>query len=143
MVNVQNELPFSQDKLLCDAVECTLRLHKTAGDVNILIVDLERMRELNRAFRGIDAPTDVLTFPADTDDTMFSQDPDFLGDIAICLPRAQEQAIEYGHSLERELAFLAVHGTLHILQYDHLTPDDEACMIAKQKEVLQAMGLGR
>ena len=143
MVNIQNELPFSQEQLLQDAVECTLRLHDTVGDVNILIVDLERMRELNRSFRGIDAPTDVLTFPADTGDTMFAQEPAFLGDIAICLPRAQEQAQDYGHSLERELAFLAVHGTLHILQYDHLTPDEEARMIAKQKEVMGKLGIGR
>jgi ssRNA-specific RNase YbeY (16S rRNA maturation enzyme) len=77
VVNIQNELPFSQEQLLQDAVECTLRLHDTVGDVNILIVDLERMRELNRSFRGIDAPTDVLTFPADTGDTMFAQEPAF------------------------------------------------------------------
>ena len=67
----------------------------------------------------------------------------YLGDIAICLERAEEQAEEYGHSLERELAFLAVHGSLHLLGYDHMKPQDEQTMFAKQTEILNAMGITR
>jgi len=143
LVYVQKEVPFSREQLLCDAVEHALGAHGKNGDVNVLVVGMERIQELNRTFRQIDAPTDVLTFPADTEDELFAGEPDLLGDIAICLPRAEEQAIEYGHSIERELAFLAVHGTLHILGYDHLQPDEEKQMIEKQKEILQEMGIGR
>jgi probable rRNA maturation factor len=68
---------------------------------------------------------------------------EYLGDIAICYERAVEQAEEYNHSLERELAFLAVHGSLHLMGYDHMTKEDEAAMFAKQEEVLVSLGLTR
>jgi probable rRNA maturation factor len=87
--------------------------------------------------------TDVLTFPAWEGDALLCPPDGYLGDIAICYERAVEQAEEYGHSLERELAFLAVHGALHLLEYDHMEPADEQRMMQKQEEILHTMGLSR
>lgn len=111
---------------------------------NLLVVDGPGIQRLNRDFRGKDAVTDVLSFPnAEPGDT-----PDFdhrtgryeLGDLAICLPRAQEQAQRYGHSLERELAFLLIHGTLHCLGYDHEQGETaEAEMRALQRQAFERL----
>ena len=91
----------------------------------------------------MDRPTDVLSFPA-AEGGEFPAIPDsFLGDIAISLPRAEAQAEEYGHSLLRELSFLAVHGTLHLLGYDHMTDEDRAEMFARQNEILEKMRITR
>lgn len=122
--------------------------------LNILFTDDEGICALNREFRNIDRPTDVLSFPAYELDGLFSECAQrleleildgyvFLGDIAISLERAQAQAAEYGHSLVRETAFLALHGTLHLLGYDHMTPEDEESMTGKQKEILDAAHIGR
>lgn len=122
--------------------------------LNILFTDDEGICALNREFRNIDRPTDVLSFPAYELDGLFPECVErlelemldgyvFLGDIAISLERAQAQAAEYGHSLVRETAFLALHGTLHLLGYDHMTPGDEKSMTGKQKEILDAAHIGR
>lgn len=122
--------------------------------LNILFTDNEGIRNLNSEFRNIDRPTDVLSFPAYELDGFFADCADrlelemldgdvFLGDIAISLERAQQQAEEYGHSLMRETAFLALHGTLHLLGYDHMTPSDEKSMTGRQKEILDSVNIGR
>ena len=85
---------------------------------------------------------DVLSFPALEGELLLAP-PGYLGDIAICYARAVEQAKEYGHSLERELAFLAVHGALHLMGYDHMTPDEENEMVRRQEEILNKMGVMR
>ena len=87
--------------------------------------------------------TDVLTFPAWEGDAILCPPDGYLGDIAICFERAKEQAEEYGHSLERELAFLSVHGALHLLGYDHMQPEDEKKMFSKQDEILNELGYHR
>ncbi|MEN6563345.1 MAG: rRNA maturation RNase YbeY, partial [Christensenella sp.] len=94
-------------------------------------------------YRKIDRVTDVLTFPAWEGDAILCPPDGYLGDVAICYGRAVAQAKEYGHSLERELAFLAVHGALHLLGYDHMTQKDERVMLQKQTEILNAMGITR
>jgi probable rRNA maturation factor len=127
----------------------------TGGEVDLTLVDDEAIRELNLAYRGLDKPTDVLSFADDgeseEDDIVYEVESldevvpgeGLLGDIVISMPRAQEQATEFGHSLERELGFLFVHGILHLLGYDHQDRASEKEMIGKQEAALQKLGLVR
>lgn len=119
------------------------------AEVCVTLTDDDRIHELNRTWRGIDRPTDVLSFPlrepgeGETAVHEAPEGPEPLGDIVISVPRAAEQAAQYGHSFERELAFLAVHGFLHLLGYDHQTPDEEREMFARQEAILEQFGLRR
>ena len=111
---------------------------------NLIIVDNEYIHELNKNYRGIDRETDVITFALEDEDTLVMPDDQrILGDIYISIDRAKTQAVEYNHSLLRELSFLAVHGFYHLLGYDHMTEEDEKVMIKKQEEVLEAYGIRR
>lgn len=127
-----------------------------ASEVDITIVDNQAIQTLNAQYRGIDRPTDVLSFalteydewhdyPQSNQTTLESvmQLPRHLGDIIISYPKVEEQAVEYGHSFERELAFLTVHGFLHLNGYDHQTKEEEETMFALQNEVLTTYGLLR
>ena len=146
MIDIQTELeclPETTGALIRRAVETALSKSGATGDVCVLITDAEEIQRLNGSYRNIDRVTDVLTFPAWEGDAILCPPDGYLGDIAICFERAEEQALEYGHSLERELAFLSVHGALHILGYDHMTPEDEAIMMGKQDEILIEMGYPR
>ncbi len=146
MIDVQTELdclPESTEELIRRAVTCALAKNRGTGDVCVLITDAEEIQRLNASYRHIDRVTDVLTFPAWEGDSILCPPDGYLGDIAICLERAQEQAEEYGHSLERELAFLSVHGALHLLGYDHIQPDDEQKMLTMQDEILNELGYHR
>ncbi len=113
------------------------------GDINIALVDDSEIQRMNREYREVDQPTDVLSFPAWEGYEIYTAPDGFLGDIAISLPKAQEQANTYDHSLARELAFLTVHGTLHLLGYDHVKAEDETEMSALQETILNEMGLNR
>lgn len=124
------------------AAEAALAFEHRTGDLTVLIDTPERIRTLNRDFRHVDSVTDVLTFPAWEGEISLSADG-YLGDIMICYARAREQAGEYGHSLERELSFLTVHGVLHLLGYDHMTEADEHIMRSKQTEILNGLGVTR
>ncbi|MDB4868227.1 MAG: ybeY [Cohnella sp.] len=140
----------------------------TSGIVTLTLTDDEGIRALNRQYRGLDKPTDVLSFSMaetgeDEPELHFDEeyesadeggswtdedkaaDPfsDLLGDIVISVPRAEAQAADYGHSFERELGFLFVHGFLHLLGYDHGSETKEKEMFAKQEEVLAKAGLTR
>ncbi len=125
-----------------NAAQAALDSEGRDGDLTILIDTPERIQTLNRAFRHVDAVTDVLTFPAWEGEISLSADG-YLGDIMICYDRAKEQAEQYGHSLLRELSFLAVHGCLHLLGYDHMTEADERVMREKQTAILDSMGVKR
>lgn len=118
-----------------------------ATEVSITFVDDPYMQTLNRQYRGIDAPTDVLSFAQlekdETEPPVLTQTAASLGDVVISLERATIQAAEYGHSLEREIGFLVVHGLLHLLGYDHTDPATEAAMTAKADTILARCGLGR
>jgi len=126
------------------------------GEVTLTFVDDDEIHRLNRDYRGIDRPTDVLSFAMqeegeDEPDIVFEvedeEEPDpisgMLGDIIISAERAKAQSEEYGHSLEREIGFLFVHGFLHLLGYDHGDAESEAVMTAKQEAVLERAGLRR
>lgn len=115
-------------------------------ELGLTIVDAEGMREINREQRGVDAPTDVLSFPLIdwTHPSPFVVPPDgvlHLGDIVLCAPIAVQQAEEYGHSVERELAYLFAHGLLHLLGYDHEDPAQQAEMRRREEAALAAAGV--
>lgn len=108
---------------------------------NIIITDNEYIHKINKEYRGIDRPTDVISFALE-DNTDFIE-PEFrvLGDIYISLDKAKEQASLYEHSFLRELAFLTIHGLLHLLGYDHMNEEDEKVMFSKQDEILNEFGI--
>lgn len=122
------------------AQTCLEGVHQQDAELSILLADDETIQRLNREYLGIDAPTDVLSFPAgDTDPESGAA---YLGDIIISLPRAQAQAAAGGHDLSDELQLLAVHGVLHLVGYDHDEPDNKAAMWALQAKVLATLGCG-
>ncbi len=125
-------------------------VHEKTGEaeVSITFIDDEAIREINREYRGKDQPTDVISFAMEESGEnevaiIGEAGPRLLGDIIISVERTKSQAEEYGHSFERELGFLAVHGFLHLLGYDHMNEQDEKTMFAKQEEILAAYGLTR
>ena len=109
-------------------------------ELSVSLVGEEQIRELNRVWRSVDKPTDVLSFPMLE---AWQEGENLLGDIVICLPVARRQAKEYGHGLPRELAFLAVHGVLHLLGRDHENDIERELMEREQETLLLSMGLGR
>ncbi len=115
-------------------------------EISVTVVDNETIKELNSQTRGIDRETDVLSFPLGENgeyEVNYATDALLLGDIVISLPKALEQAQEYGHSTEREIAFLTVHSMLHLLGYDHIEEDDRVVMRAREEEILNCMGITR
>lgn len=110
-------------------------------EFNIIIVDNTYIHELNKTYRGIDRPTDVISFALEDNKDFVSIDHRVLGDIYISIDKAREQALEYGHSLKREICFLSVHGFLHLLGYDHMEKEDEEVMFSLQEEILNEAGI--
>lgn len=143
------EVTYKLKMLVRHAVLASLEYEGFGADteLSVTFTDNEGIRAINAEYRGIDAPTDVLSFPL-TDyegvDFPVADEPESsLGDIVISLERASEQAEEFGHSFEREVAFLTVHSMLHLLGYDHVNSDEEdAEMRRRQREILESMGLG-
>ena len=136
ITTVVNET-IKQENLTNEMLECSF-----------IFVDNEQIREINANYRQKDAVTDVITFAIE--DEMPGEIkiqgipmPRMLGDVFISLPRTREQAERYGHSFERELSFLAVHGCLHLLGYDNIEPEEEKIMFGKQEDVLNALGIRR
>ncbi len=149
--NEQNAIPvtYKLKMLIRRAIAETLAFEQYNNDVevSVTLTDSEKIQSLNLRFRGIDAPTDVLSFPlfdfeGETDEPPVDEIQNMLGDIVLNLERTWAQAEEYGHSFEREAAFLTVHSMLHLLGYDHETgEDDEADMRARQRAIMERMGL--
>lgn len=115
-----------------------LKINKV--EFNVIIVDNDYIRKLNKDYRGINKETDVISFALE-DDKTFNLKERILGDIYISYPKALKQAEEYQHSLRRELCFLAVHGLLHLLGYDHIEKKDEEIMFKLQGEILDETGI--
>lgn len=142
-------------QLIRKAANASLRYmqFRTDVEISVMLTNNEEIRTLNALHRNIDRATDVLSFPMflyDEDGNIVEEYADYnaagdlcLGDIVISLERADEQAKEYGHSFEREVGFLTVHSMLHLLGYDHETPEDEEEMFGYQREILNEMGLLR
>jgi probable rRNA maturation factor len=124
-------------------------------EASVILTDNGEIRELNREHRGIDSPTDVLSFPMrnyddlgnsceeDIEDMDMDTGEIVLGDIVISLERADEQSKDYGHSFEREISFLMVHGMLHLLGYDHIEEDDRKVMRSREESILSSLNINR
>ena len=155
------ELGFDPKALAHQVIDQVLDMEQCPyeAEAELILTDPENIRRMNREFRGIDRETDVLSFPmteypapacfdfleTEAGDVCFNPDTGelLLGDIVISVPRAEAQAEEYGHSLRREYAFLIAHSMLHLLGYDHMSPEEAAVMEQKQEAALQALGITR
>ncbi|HFI0067764.1 TPA: rRNA maturation RNase YbeY [Streptococcus suis] len=135
------------------------KIGKQNKEMAVTFVDNKRVHEVNLEYRGIDRPTDVVSLEYKPENEIFFDEEDlqdnpelaemmedfdaYIGELYISIDKAREQAEDYGHSYEREMGFLAVHGFLHINGYDHYTPEEEAEMFGLQEEILTAYGLTR
>ncbi len=117
------------------AIKAISQYFKIRKSVSLILVNKEEIQKLNMQYRGLDRETDVLSFE--------SGEKIYLGEIFICIDKVKSQAEEYGHSLEREFAFLLVHGLLHLQGYDHQNPEDEEKMKKKQEEILNSLNYRR
>lgn len=142
-------------RLVKRAVDCALRSEGAECEclIYVTLTDDETIREINREQRGIDRATDVLSFPMNEltpgkfDEDLCERDPEsgavFLGDMVISVPRCAEQGEEYGHGYAREVSYLAVHSTLHLLGYDHMEDSDRALMREREDKIMETLGIGR
>ena len=149
MINIDNQQDFLESALLERAARLTLEISPALdprlesapldADLTIVLTDDTQLHELNLEYLGLDAPTDVLSFPA------AEPDPEtgvlYLGDILISIPRATQQAQTAGHPVEAEVQLLVIHGTLHLLGYDHARAEEKARMWSAQGEVMSRLGL--
>ena len=147
---VQDPFPFPADELLQEVITAVLDSENCPYEceVDVLLTDNASIREINREERQIDAPTDVLSFPLvafEKDLSLFHPESGelMLGDMVISVDKVFSQAEEYGHSVRRELAFLAAHSTFHLLGYDHETDEERLVMEEKQEALLQELGITR
>ena len=141
MIHIETEFPF-ESPLLEHAAKVALEHESqpTDSELSIILTNDTRLHELNLNYLGVDAPTDVLSFPAsETDPETGAR---YIGDILISIPRAQIQADAAGHPLEAEVQLLVVHGVLHLLGYDHAQAEEKAHMWNAQAEILEKLGLG-
>ena len=143
IINFVNETK-TDTKAMEKLINKIFKQFKRRKDIfSIIFVDKEEIQRINKEYRNIDRVTDVISFAYNDDETDTAYAGDEIGDIFICLDRAAEQAVEYEHSLEREVGFLAVHGYLHLKGYDHMTKEEEKVMFTLQEEILEKAGLPR
>ena len=145
-IGIFNETNINLDKEF-KVVDSVLRhglskLNIDEAIFNVIIVNNDYIHKLNKEYRNIDRETDVITFALE-DDKTFNPDIRILGDVYISIDKAKSQSEAYGHSLLRELCFLAVHGMLHLLGYDHMNKEDEKIMFTLQEEILNEMEIKR
>jgi probable rRNA maturation factor len=141
MIHIETEFPFAEELLERAASAALEHEHQPLdSELSIILTNDARLHELNLNYLGVDAPTDVLSFPAsETDPETGGR---YIGDILISIPRAQSQAETAGHSLEAEVQLLVVHGILHLLGHDHAEPEEKARMWQAQAKILAGLGLG-
>jgi probable rRNA maturation factor len=140
MIHIQSEFPFSQELLERAASAALEHEHQPLdSELSIILTNDARLHELNLNYLGVDAPTDVLSFPASETDP--ESGARYIGDILISIPRAQTQAEAAGHPLEAEVQLLAVHGILHLFGHDHAEGEEKARMWKAQAEILARLGL--
>jgi len=129
---------------LKNVVEFALKYQKVENAIfNIIIVDEEEIHKINREYRGKDSVTDVISFALEDDKVFVETDFRVLGDIYVCIEKVKSQAEEYGHSFKRELAYLTIHGLLHLLGYDHMTSEEEKIMNEVEEMILNEYGIKR
>lgn len=140
MINLETALDLPFDIALLEQAACAALDHQSAdGDLTIVLTDDEQLHLLNRDYLGVDAPTDVLSFPASETDPETGRR--YLGDILLSVSRAETQARAAGHPLEDEARLLVVHGVLHLLGHDHAEAEEKAKMWKAQGEVLEGLGV--
>ncbi|MCL6637521.1 MAG: rRNA maturation RNase YbeY [Alicyclobacillus sp.] len=146
-VDVRTELPPGIDESFVERVlQAAAAAEQVSGEVSVSLVSDEEIHELNRTYRGVDRPTDVLSFALQEGEPFPETEAEagpLWGDVVVSVPTALRQADAYGHSVQRELAFLLVHGFLHLLGYDHAETADEREMFGRQEAVLAELGLTR
>lgn len=139
MFEIFNELDYeiSETSDMKKVLEIAIK-EEGLNDVefNVILVDNNYIHELNKNYRKIDRETDVITFALEDNEEVNKEGHRLLGDIYISVDKAKSQALEYGHSFKREICFLAVHGFLHLLGYDHMNKHDEEIMFSKQELIL-------
>ncbi len=156
---LQAEFSFDYKKVAEDVINATLDTEDFPFDVevNLTFVDNESIHEINKEYRDVDRPTDVLSFPmisyevagdySHIEEDLSNFNPEtgeaLLGDIVLSLPKVIEQAEAYGHSIKREYAFLICHSMLHLLGYDHMTEEESAVMFQKQRDILEQLEITR
>lgn len=132
--NYNDEIKFDYNAII-DNIQNGI---KEDIELSLILVDINGIHNINKEYRGIDRPTDVISFCLEDE-----EDDKYLGDIFVCIEKVYEQSKEYNHSNEREFAFLVVHGILHLLGYDHMNKEDEEKMFTKQEELLKKLGYER
>ena len=146
MFEIFNEVNQEIDelKVLNDYIKFVVKKLKLEKcEFNIIIVDNKKIHEINKEYRDVDRETDVISFAMEDEMDVKYDNFRLLGDIYISIDKAKSQALEYGHSLLREICFLATHGILHLLGYDHMEPDDEKEMFTLQNELLDEYNIKR
>ena len=148
--NQQEKMTVTQaiEDRIIEVLEETARVHEVddLAEVSLMFTDDETIHEMNREYRGIDRPTDVLSFAleeGEEEEIYGGPEENLLGDIIISVETATRQAEEYGHSVEREMAFLALHGMLHLLGYDHKEEEERKEMRAQEEAILASLGITR
>ena len=142
-VIVDNNLYHDYDYLK-EVIKATLEEENVSNAVfSVIFVTLDEIHELNKIYRGIDRPTDVISFALEDSNDFEVEGLRVLGDIYVCIDRMKEQAREYNHSEKRELSFLVCHGLLHLLGYDHMEKEEEKIMFGKQDKILERLGITR
>ncbi len=140
------------EKLITKVVQTVLKIEKIKHDVDVYITltNNEEIHKINKEYRNVDRPTDVLSFPMyERSEIDMLRKPqkealeEILGDILISLPKVKEQSEEYGHSYERELAYLTAHGMLHLLGYDHILEEEKTKMREQEEKVMEELNLKR
>ena len=152
IINIESEVEIDESMLadIQRALELAGEVYGVENsEVSVTLTNDQRIHELNLQYRGIDRPTDVLSFAfRDSDEPEIfsdadSEQPEILGDIIISIDRAKSQAEEFGHSIRREIVFLTVHGILHLLGYDHMEETDRLEMESEQKFMMERLGISR
>jgi probable rRNA maturation factor len=135
---------YKEYDYLYEIIDYTLEHEKVTNAVfSIIFVNDDEIHNMNKEYRGVDRVTDVISFALEDNEDIVYNEIRVLGDIFICIPQMKRQAQEYGHSEKRELAFLTVHGMLHLLGYDHMNEADEKVMFALQELILDGKNIKR
>lgn len=141
---IDNEYGYKNFRYLKRVLNAALKEEKVDNAFfSVIFVDNETIKQINKEYRGLDKVTDVISFAFEDNGKLVYNNVRLLGEIYICIPRMIEQAKEYGHSEKRELSFLAVHGLLHLLGYDHMTKEEEKIMFGKQELILDEQNIKR
>jgi len=143
--DITDNFGYDKDyKYLEEVIDITFKKEQIIDPIfSIIFVNEEEIKNINQEFRNKNSVTDVISFALEDTTNVLPKNFRVLGDIYICIPRMKEQAFTYGHSEQRELSFLTVHGLLHLLGYDHMNKRDEKIMFAKQELILNEAGIKR